>query len=191
MVPDLSGKVQAEAQQALQAQRLTIAVVGGYSDTIPKGTVIDWSPKGSVPRDSTVTVTVSQGKEPKPVPSLLDRLYEEGAKILGDLGFIPKRQDAFSDTVAKGQVIGTQPPTDQPVPPGTEVTILVSKGPETVAVPDVSGMTIDDAVSKLQDAGFEVGGPYGPPNAKRAYSTSPSAGTKVKKGALVDLFVGR
>ena len=85
----------------------------------------------------------------------------------------------------------TRPAPNEALEPNGEVVVVVSKGPEKVVVPDVSGKSIEDAVSILQSAGFEVGGPYGPPNARRAYSTSPGAGNKVKKGSLVDLLVGR
>ena len=75
--------------------------------------------------------------------------------------------------------------------PGSEVAIVVSKGPDEVAIPDVSGRPIDEAVNILKRAGLNVAGPYGPPNARRAYSTVPEAGKKVKRGSTVDLYTGR
>ncbi len=193
VVPDLAAKSRADAQKALADLQLVFAAKDEFSETVPKDTVIDWSPKGQpVDRDSTVTVVISKGKQPKPIPpSLIDQLYDKAAKALEDLGFLPKKEEAFNDKVAEGAVVTTRPAPNETLEPGNEVIVVVSKGPERVAVPDVSGKSIEDAVSILQSAGFEVGGPYGPPNARRAYSTSPGAGNKVKKGSLVDLLVGR
>ncbi len=191
-VPDLAGKTRAEAQKLLDDLQLVLEARDEFSETVAKDLVIDWNPKGEkVPKGSAVTVIVSKGKQPKPVPSLLDKLYDEAVKALQDLGFTVKKEEVFSDRVKAGAVVTTKPAPNEQVEPGSEVVVVVSKGPELVAVPDVSGMTIDDAVAALRDAGFEVGGPYGPPKARRAYSTSPGAGTKIKKGALVDLFIGR
>lgn len=192
-VPDLAAKTRADAQKALADVRLGFAAKDEFSETVPKDVVLDWSPKGQpVPRDSLVTVVISKGKQPKPIPpTLLDKLYDEAAKILEGLGFKPKKEEAFSDKVVEGAVVSTKPAPNEVLEPGNEVVVVVSKGPEKVAVPDVSGKSIEDAVSILQSAGFEVGGPYGPPNARRAYSTSPGAGNKVKKGSLIDLLVGR
>jgi len=191
-VPDFTGKMQAEAQQMLGALRLASSVNPTYSDSVPKGVVIDWAPKNRlVPRDSAVTLTVSQGKTPKEIPSLADKLYDEAVKILESLGFKAKKEDAFSDQIDEGKVVTTRPGENAMAEPGTEITLVVSKGPDQVAVPDVAGRSIDDASSMLKAAGLLVGGPYGPGNAKRAYFTSPAAGTKVKRGSTIDLFVGR
>lgn len=192
MVPDLAGLTRAEAVEILDEAGLVLDPREEFSETVPKDTVVEWSPKDTlVPKRSAVIVVISKGKQPKPIPSLVEKPYDEAAKILEDLGFEPKKEEAFDDKVPEGAVITTRPPPDEAVQPGTEVVVVVSKGPERVAVPDVAGKGISEAVAILEKAGFEVGGPYGPPNARRAYSTSPSAGTKVKKGSLVDLFVGR
>ncbi|MEA3077207.1 MAG: eukaryotic-like serine/threonine-protein kinase [Actinomycetota bacterium] len=189
-VPDLTGKTQAEAEAALAALRLGFAMNPAYNDTVPKGSVIDWSPKGTkVARDSTVTVTISSGKQPKDVPSLVDKLYDEAVKILEGLGLKAKKEDAFNDKVDAGKVASTKPVTPSSLEPGSEVTLVVSKGPEKVAVPNLSGMSEDEAISALESVGLKGGARYGPRN-RRVFASNPGAGTTVVKGSSVDYYTG-
>ena len=68
------------------------------------------------------------------------------------------RQDEFSATVKKGDVIGTEPPAiGTSAPYGSTVVVHVSKGPDLVVVPDVTFETIEQATSDLDDAGLQVG----------------------------------
>ncbi|MBW3615698.1 MAG: PASTA domain-containing protein [Actinobacteria bacterium] len=192
VVPDLAGKTRAEAQQLLDQAGLGFAAQQAFHETVPADHVIDWSPKeGRHPKGSAITVVISKGKEPKPVPSFVDRLFEDYQKLLEGLGFKVKKEEAFSDKFDAGQIITTRPPPGDEAVPGSEVTVVVSKGPDEVAIPDVAGRSIEEAIAILQRAGLKVAGPFGPPNARRAYGTSPEAGKKVKRGSTVDLYTGR
>jgi serine/threonine-protein kinase len=71
----------------------------------------------------------------------------------------------------KGQVVETRPPAGEQVPEGTRVTVLVSDGPEEV--PDVVGMTENQAKQALQQAGFEV-------------FVTTSSDTEEPKGTVID-----
>ena len=124
------------------------------------------------------------GPEPVEVPSFLDKVYDEYQKLLEGLGIKAKKEDAFSDKIDEGKVISVTPTE---APPGAEVTVIVSKGPEQVAVPNLKGLSEDDAAAKLQAAGLRVGDRFGPPN-RPVFDSSPSAGTKVDKGSTVDVY---
>jgi serine/threonine-protein kinase len=138
-------------------------------------------------RDSKVTVTVSSGPAPRPVPDLANKPYEEAAAALTQLGFTPVRADAFHDTVPVGAVIGTTPGPGAALKPGNKVTVTVSKGPDLVAVPTVNGHTPAEAQAILQANGLSVSATYGPPSGK-VFSTVPAEGTKVKRGSAVALY---
>ncbi len=185
-VPDLSGRTRAEVQATLTDLQLGFAAQEVFHPSIPKDVVIDWTPKGDgVARGAAVTVTFSKGPEPKELPSFLDKVYDEYQKLLEGLGVKAKKEEAFSDKVGAGKVIATNPAT--PVAPGSEVTVIVSKGPEQVAVPNLTGLSEDEASAKLEAAGLRLGDRFGPP--KRAiFASSPSAGAKVDKGATVDVY---
>ena len=61
---------------------------------------------------------------------------------------------AASTTVAQGTVIESDPAAGAEVDEGSEVALSVSGGPDTVAVPNVVGLTEDRARSTLEHAGF-------------------------------------
>jgi serine/threonine-protein kinase len=114
--------------------------------------------------------------------------YDNAVAAITNAGFTPVRGDAFSDTVASGTVIGTEPKGGGTAQPGTQVRIIVSKGPDVVTVPAVRGQSLDAASAALQAAGLSsaVSGAYRPGATVRA--TDPPAGTTVKRGATVTLF---
>jgi serine/threonine-protein kinase len=78
-------------------------------------------------------------------------LTTAGLKVAADV------QQATSNSVPAGQVIGiTSRVGGGWWRPGDSTTLVVSTGPALFKVPDVRGMTIADAVSTLQGAGFTV-----------------------------------
>ena len=187
-VPELTGKTADAAKATIEERRLVYAQADEYSDTVAKGVVIDWAPKGEdVPRDSPVTVRISLGREPKAIPDLVDKLYDEAKKALEDLGFIATRKDVFDDDVESGKVVSTAPPNGTESQPGEEVELVVSKGPDLVRVPDVSNLREGDAEERLQAAGLQLGNRFGPRNG-RVFTTTPEAGTQVKRGSVVHIY---
>jgi serine/threonine-protein kinase len=187
-VPDLGGKTEAQARQLLADAGFNVTVAQASSDTVAKGTVIDWQPKGTQEKGTGVVVTISSGPPLLAVPDVSGQAYDAAAKALTDQGFKVQRKDDFSDTVAKGTVISTTPSGGSQATKGTTVVVSVSKGPDIVNVPDVRGMTLDQAAATLRAAGLVVGNVYGPPNARRVLDSSPSAGSPVRRGSAVDLF---
>jgi serine/threonine-protein kinase len=107
----------------------------------------------------------------------------------------PARQDAFSETVAKGLVIATDPTANAEVRRGTTVTLLVSQGPERYVVPTLAGVSLDEAKGQLADANLVLG------KVTQTFSeevqegevmaTDPKAGTQLKKGTPVALTVSK
>ena len=185
-VPDLTNRTRAEVQATLDELGLAVTAQEVFHESIAKDVVVDWAPRtGTLAKGAALTVTFSRGPEPRELPSFLDRVYEEYAKVLEGLGLKVKKEEAFSDKVATGKVIGTNPST--PVPPGTEVTVVVSKGPEQVSVPNLNGLTEDEAAARLEASGLRLGDRFGPPN-KNVFASSPAAGAKVDKGASIDVY---
>ena len=100
---------------------------------------------------------------------------------------VVERKD-FSDTVAKGRVIGTEPAAGQPVLPNATVTVVVSKGPDVVTVPDVRHESVDAATSELQGMGLKVDVQnFGP--GKKVRAQDPGGGSVVPRGTTVTLFL--
>ena len=112
----------------------------------------------------------------------------DASQILSAKRLMPAARNAFSDTVPVGQVIGTDPPSGTQVPRDSTVAVLVSQGPQMVAVPNEVGQSVDTASQDLRAAGLVPNvqnfGPGG-----RVRAQDPPAGTMVKKGASVTLFL--
>jgi serine/threonine-protein kinase len=190
-VPQVGGIDQGAAAAALTRAELKVGTVTPKPDeNAPKGLVLDWSPKQStLPKGTAVDLTVSDGPAPRPITDLSGKTYDEAAAALSAVGLAPTQTTRFSDTVAAGRVIGTDPGAGTSVPRGATVTVIVSKGPDVVRVPAVGGLTVDAAVAKMQQSGLTVTNVFGPPN-RRVFTTLPGVGATVARGSGVDLYTG-
>src|SRR5690625_6050966 len=66
----------------------------------------------------------------------------------------PEIEEKYSDTLAEGHVLSKEPSSGA-LYRGDKVTIVVSRGPEKVAVANVLGKNVDEATKELEDLGFE------------------------------------
>ena len=148
-----------------------------------------YRPRGqaSAPRDSSVKLLVSDGPAPVGVPDVSGKSFADASSALTDLGFTVTRKDDFSATVASGKVVGTDPAANQGAARGSQIAVIVSKGPEMVTVPDLKGSTLDAATQKLQSLGFQID-TSGYLNGRVVRAQDPSAGAVVAKGTKVTLF---
>ena len=187
-VPDLSGMDRNAATEAIESGGLTVGeVTTRHHEEAPAGRVLDWSPKtGMAPTGSPVDLTVSAGPAPRVVPDLKGSSYEAAAAALGRQGLKAARADNYSDTVPEGQVIGSNPQAGASVDRGSTVTVVVSRGQPVV--PELRGLSVADATAKLAAAELKVGSVYGPSGGK-VFHSLPNAGTKLKAGSPVTLFI--
>ena len=192
-VPELTGKSQDEAQRSLTEVGLTVgAITDAYSEDVPQGQVISQSVAAgtSLAHDSAVDIVLSKGRQPLTVPTLSGLSASAAKSAIEDLGLVAAPTDAYSDTVAEGQVISQQTREGSTLHRGDSVAYTVSKGPEKVAIPDVVGLQREEARSLLESAGFTVkeeavlGGFFG-----TVRSSDPAAGTMTKKGSTVTITI--
>src|SRR3546814_10809052 len=80
--------------------------------------------------------------------------WERAEEILAAEDLVAMRADEASDTVAAGNVIRTDPEQGVSVGRGEEVTVYVSRGEETAAVPILTGVPEESARQLLTDAGL-------------------------------------
>jgi len=190
---DLVGKSIDDATAALDAAgQFTAPVTEVESEDVAAGIVVavgDGVPE-ELPKGSEVPLTVSKGPAPREVPTgLAGQTYEAAAAAVEEVQLVPVQVEAFSDDVPAGQVITLRPDSGT-LPRGSEVEIVVSKGPDLVAVPSVAGTTLEEAVAALEAAGFAVGDAFGPANGQ-PFETDPPAGTMLPRGTAVDIFLRR
>jgi eukaryotic-like serine/threonine-protein kinase len=163
-VPLLTGKTAVVAGQILAQSHLKVGVpTQAYSDTIDAGSVIETVPPDGTPlkRDDAVALVISKGVEPVDVPDVTRKSLGDAKSTLQDAGLRGQVADrAYDDQVAQGDVI-SQAPKDGQAAKDSVVALVVSKGPPLVAVPDVVGLSIGDAIARLHSAGFRTSA-FGP-----------------------------
>jgi eukaryotic-like serine/threonine-protein kinase len=124
------------------------------------------------------------------VPDVTNQDQATAAAALGAAGFQVTVQQAGSDTVPAGTVIGTNPPAGTPLAKGSPVTLIVSSGPTAVEVPNTVGMTQDEATAALTGRGLSVIVNFGPGQNGRVVAQDPGGGT-VPPGSTVSITIGQ
>jgi serine/threonine-protein kinase len=102
---------------------------------------------------------------------------------------------AYSETVAKGHVLSTDPDPGERVREDGTVGAVISLGPERHKVPDVRGQLLDDAQQALADAKLEYGEAverfHGRIAKGKAIGTDPEAGSPLRRNTAVDVIVSK
>ncbi|GAB2839669.1 Stk1 family PASTA domain-containing Ser/Thr kinase [Streptomyces deserti] len=130
------------------------------------------------------------------VPPLLEKTEAQARDRLEAAGLeVGKVEHAYSDTVRRGTVIGTDPAAGERIRSNDSVTLTISDGPQTVRVPALEGKRLDKARAELKDESLEPG------MVTRAFSedlprglvisTDPAGGTKLRAGSAVALTVSK
>ncbi|NUS63460.1 MAG: PASTA domain-containing protein, partial [Saccharothrix sp.] len=161
-----------------------------FSDRVPKGKVVtlDPAPGTPVPIGSTVTIVLSKGSQPKPVPSVTGKTKDEAFAELSAAGFEPvDGPTEFSDKVDGGRVIRTDPPAGTNLPPtNRRVTVVVSA--DSVTVPQVEGKSVKDAKKMLEEAGLKVDVQFNNRDRARVVNQSIPAGQRVPKDTKITII---
>jgi len=189
-VPDLRGKTPDEAEAILGDTNLQLGDAReDYDQEVPAGQIIGVEGVAvgdQVKRDTAVDVVVSLGREPLNVEDYTGQSRDAAVSGLQATGFQVSEQQEFSDTVGAGVVISQNPNSGQALR-GDTVTIVVSKGPDVVQVPDVEGKRRNEAQQILEAAGLQVQVLFGNGNFEVRGQT-PSAGSTVRRGSTVQII---
>ena len=194
-VPSLVGMQSADAEAALTKLHLkpdVHPVPGGKQ----AGIVTAQAPKAGteVVEGGQVRINIAKGPTPVPVPNVVDDTISDATSQLKQLGF--KVNPTFVDSPKPANTVLDQSPNaGATAAKGSAVSLTVSSGPKTVAVPDVTGLDYGSATQQLQDAGFRSQIVYetvGDPNADGIVQTqSPVGGFLARPNSTVVLTVGR
>ena len=194
-VPDVVGKTKDQASAVIKGAGLTLGdVTEQYSASVDSGKVISSDPKAGkvIEHTAKISIVVSKGKEPATIPDVTGQSEDEAKKTLEDAGLKKgKVSKDYSDSVAKGNVISSSPIAGASgYYKGDSVDLTISKGPEKVTIPDVTGKGQDEAKKILEEAGLKVevnkrlGGPFG-----TVRSTDPAPGSSVKPDSKVTINI--
>ena len=186
-VPSLTQLTRAQAEARLDGVDLTARFDQEPSETVAAGRVVrsEPAPGGRVLRGHSVTVVLSAGPPAVPVPSVTGQSVDDAQGAIRRAGLQPQVIEQPSVEVAAGQVV-SQDPAGGRAQRGSTVRLVVSTGPAVVAVPDVRGLSIDDARQKLEDAGFRV--KVRSLRIGNVIAQSPGGGTQREQGSTVTIY---
>ncbi|WP_405559266.1 Stk1 family PASTA domain-containing Ser/Thr kinase [Streptomyces canus] len=158
-VPDVQGDALSNARTRLKAEGLQPGMVTReFSDEVPKGFVISTDPENgtTLRAGSAIALTVSKGA-PVDVPDVTGEDLADARADLTEAGLKVKiATTRVNSEYDAGQVAKQTPAGDSQAADGDTVTLTISKGPEMIEVPDVTGDSVDDAKTDLEAAGFQV-----------------------------------
>ncbi len=196
VVPDVAGLSAKRARDRLEDAGFRVRQDERPSSTVKAGLVIDTEPAADteLERGRTVTLLISSGPKLVEVPSVIGQQQDLAESQLRAEGLIPDIEQRDSDE-PEGQVIAQDPAAGSTVKKHTAVTIVVSTGAGSAFVPNVVGQSQDDAKADLSAAGLSVRIVKRTTTDENEDDTvldqSPSAGTRLRKGEFVTIFVGK
>ncbi len=195
-VPEVRGQGRDDAVQAIADAGLKARVVEVNSDKL-EGTVTAQEPSAgeTVEEGTVVRINVSKGPKAVEVPNVVGLRYDSAVTVLEAVGFVASKNEVSSNDAAADVVVGQDPGGKVPAPKGSTVTLQVSTGPSSSAVPAVANLDEASATETLEGAGFRVKvaaeDTTDPALDGVVVSQDPPAGTVVKPGSKVTIFVGR
>ncbi|MBW3087367.1 PASTA domain-containing protein [Bifidobacterium sp. 82T24] len=129
-----------------------------YSMDVPEGAILSIDPKpgATVKHNARVTVTLSKGLKPVAMPTVVGRSRADAVASLNEARLKVSVTEQYSDTVASGKVVSASVNAGAQLHWGDAVSLVVSKGPQMVTVPDVRGKSQDEATKTLKALGLDV-----------------------------------
>lgn len=192
-VPKLEGLTKALAVVEARDLGLRTRVVGSYSSfTVGPGKVIDQSPEsGLLEEGDVVELSLSSGLPKMKVPEVTGMKLQVAEERMEARGLkVDRVAKAFS--LQPASTVLKQDPAEGKLRWGGVVNLIVSKGPEPVAVPGVAGLTASKATRTLTDAGFTVSVTHAfsdTVSEGKVISSSPSEGSTAPQGSEIELVV--
>lgn len=130
------------------------------------------------------------------IPSLAGMSQTQAATAVAELGLkIGQVQEVFSEDVPKGKVITSDPAGGGRVEVAGEVLLIVSKGKDRIEVPELVGLTVEEATAALKSKNLKIGRVSEKYNytleAGRIIDGNPPSGSPVRKDSSVDLIISK
>jgi serine/threonine protein kinase/beta-lactam-binding protein with PASTA domain len=203
-VPSVVGQTVVQARETLRSAGLDAAVVEETSDTVPKDTVIRQDPEANMKtKTKTVKLYVSSGAAKEKMPGLTGTNIKDARDRLQGLGLDPDKQIQvdyqFSDTAAVDTVMTQFPGVDEPIDPkAATVRLTVSKGKESIKMPNLVGKSLAEAKNiiadsklKLSDEDISYDTSYSVPKDKVIKQFPYEAGDDVAPNSPIKLIVSK
>jgi beta-lactam-binding protein with PASTA domain/tRNA A-37 threonylcarbamoyl transferase component Bud32 len=195
-VPSLAKATEAQAVAALTPLHLHLRVANRpFSETAPVGTIVRQRPEsGRLREGSTVSVDVSAGPPPVPVPDLAGLSQADATQRLAGAGLVPGQVSSRVDAGVHAGAVIDWTGRGGPLPKGSPVNLVISSGPPTVVVPDVHGQSFaaaQAALAALQLTAVESDQFSDTVPKGQVVSTSPAISTAAVVGSQVAVVVSK
>jgi len=198
LVPDVKGQTVEVASANIESAGLVVGTITEEaSSEVEEGTVLRTDPAANTSKreGSKVNIIIAM-KEVVQVPNVVGKELATAKAELEAAGFtIGTVTEENSDQQAAGLVISTNPVADSSKAKGSTINIVVSKGAESVVVPDVRGKKLETAKAELEAAGFKIG------EVTETYSdtvasglvivTDPANGVETTKNTTINIQVSK
>ena len=160
--PDLRGLSIEEATAKAQEEGFSIKQGKDiYSNDYPEGKVCtqDPEPGQEAPKEGTITVHISKGSKEGVVPNVVGMKQEDVEEYLKEYGYLLGNVKMVTDPAEEGTVLRQDPERGTPLDKESKINIEVSdgKGTEKGTVPSVTGLSLEDAKTRIKEEGFRVG----------------------------------
>ena len=195
----LEGLSYRDASLILKNQGVRVTLKEEYSESTPKGTVLGTEPQTGTEllENETVTLRVSLGKQilPVTVPELIGLTEAQATSLLRATGLEAGTVTYRSSSAPTGTVIAQEPTKGSKTDRGTPVAFTVSIGERynLRTLPDLYGMSLEEATAKLREYGLVIGNTYPVANAApkgTVITQSPIAGTPLTSEIVsVDVYI--
>ena len=195
-VPNVEGLTQDPATTAITAAKLMVGTVTQQtSNTVAAGNVISQDPANgsSVAQGSPVNLVISSGPQIVTVPNVEGLTDAATTAIAGAKLTVGTVTQQSSNTVAAGNVISQDPASGSSAAQGSPVSLVISSGPQMVAVPNVEGLTQAAATAAITGAKLTVGAVTQQTSdtvaTGKVISQDPASGSSVAQGSPVNLVI--
>jgi len=191
-IPSLVGLPLHVARVRLHAAELEVGRISAEFSLEEKGSVIAQTPKtGRLEWGSAVALAISRGPRPIEIPDVVGLRGEKAVEKLRAAGFKADVRQVYSNKIEVGVVMATDPPPGGMLSEGSHIEVQVSAGPryQKVRMPDVRGMSVEAAQSRLSSLGLRVRVEESCEGGSTVVETHPIPGTMLKENDLVALFV--
>ncbi|RIW36363.1 Stk1 family PASTA domain-containing Ser/Thr kinase [Bacillus salacetis] len=197
-LPDVTGKTQEEAVELLALEGF---LIGDYleqaNEEVAANHVIKTNPPAgkTVKEGSEVNLYVSTGKKRVKIKDYTDEPLEDAEKELEELGFTNVEKETESNDADPGTILSQDPPEgSEVIPDETKVTFVVSSGPETFELKELTGLNQQSLNLYEEISGLKI-------NTTEEYSADvpkgevisqdPKAGTAMVEGGTVNVVISK
>ena len=200
-VPDLKGLSYKEAKTLLSEMGLQISKGDEVdSDSVAEGLIASQYPsaKTKVDKGDIITVNISKGKKDAVIPKLVGTTFTSESDVsatLSKYGYKLGKVSYEESYETPGTIIKQSPDAGTTAEKKTTVDIVISKAKSKATVPNLNGMTYDQAESALQSLGFSVGRVTEEENngftAGTVFKQYPAANSEYQTGSTVDIWIAK